>query len=240
MCVRGLSHCAECSVTRPVIWDLYFRKNAVTTVSTLHSFFLAMFLFPAVQKRAQDELARIVGPNRLPQFSDRADLPYINALCKECMRWQPVTPLGLAHKSLADDEYNGYFIPGGSVIMQNTWAILHDPKRYPEPEEFRPERYLKDGQINPEVMDPAVVAFGAGRRICPGRYFSDMSLFLNVAYVLHTFDISPALDTQGNMIKPEPKMTTGFLSHPVPFECSIKPRSTHAEALILGHQFLEG
>jgi len=229
--LSGEAHAEEEKIAKNVA-GLAYGAGADTTVSTVHSFFLAMVLYPDVQKRAQDELTRIVGPNRLPEFSDRADLPYINAFCKECMRWQPVTPLGLAHRSLADDEYNGYSIPGGSVVMHNTWAILHDPKRYPEPEEFRPERYLKDGQINPEVLDPTVIAFGAGRRICPGRYFSDMSLFINVAYVLHTFDITPALDAQGNPIKPAPKMTTGFLSHPVPFECNIKPRSKLAEALI--------
>ncbi|OCH93695.1 CyP450 monooxygenase [Obba rivulosa] len=210
-----------------------YAAGSDTTVSTLQSFFLAMTLYPEVQRRAHEELARIVGPSRLPGFSDRADLLYINALCKECMRWQPVTPLGLAHTSISDDEYNGFLIPGGSVIMQNTWGILHDPKRYPEPEEFRPERYLRDGQVNTDVLDPTLVAFGAGRRICPGRHFSDMSLFINVACILHVFDITPVLDARGDPRTPEPEMTTGFLSHPVPFECDIKPRSKMAISLIL-------
>ncbi|OCH89273.1 cytochrome P450 [Obba rivulosa] len=213
---------------------LAYGAGADTTVSTLHSFFLAMTLYPEVQRRAQEELARVVGSGRLPEFSDRAELTYINAICKECMRWQPVTPLGVAHASILDDEYNGFLIPGGSVLMQNTWGILHDPDRYPEPEEFKPERYLRDGKINPDVLDPTTVSFGAGRRICPGRYFSDISLFINVACVLHVFDITPVLDEHGNPRIPEIKMTTGFLSHPVPFECDIKPRSELAVSLILG------
>ena len=43
-------------------------------------------------------------------------------------------------------------------------SILHDPEVFEAPEEFRPERYLKDGQINPNVRDPVVAAFGFGRR----------------------------------------------------------------------------
>lgn len=80
-----------------------------------------MVLYPGVQKRAQEELEKIVGPSRLPEFSDRASLPYVDALCKECLRWQPVLPLGVAHKNIDVDEYKGYRIPAGSAIFQNTW-----------------------------------------------------------------------------------------------------------------------
>ncbi|OCH88112.1 cytochrome P450 [Obba rivulosa] len=143
---------------------LVYAAGAETTVSSVHSFFLAMTIYQEVQKRAQEQLMQVVGPNRLPEFSDRPRLPYIDALCKECLRWQPVVPLGVAHRSMVDDEYNGFFIPAGSAVMQNTWAILHDPEEYPEPEEFKPERFLKNGQLNPAIRDPAVAAFGAGRR----------------------------------------------------------------------------
>jgi len=64
------------------------------TVSSVQTFFLAMALHPDIQKKAQDELDRVIGPNRLPDFSDRKDLPYINALVKETMRWNVVLPLG--------------------------------------------------------------------------------------------------------------------------------------------------
>ncbi|EMD39272.1 hypothetical protein CERSUDRAFT_93317 [Gelatoporia subvermispora B] len=208
--------------------------GADTTIGTLQFFILAMSLFPEVQKRAQEKLDRVVGLNRLPIFSDRASLPYLNALCKECLRWTPVLPLGLAHQCLEDDAYNGNLIPGGTILFQNTWAILRDPKRYPEPEEFRPERFLKEGKMNPDVLDPAVIAFGAGRRVCPGRYFSELSLFINIASVLHIFRISPAIDSQGQPIWRKPKLVSGVIVHPEPFECTIKPRSSSAETLILG------
>jgi len=55
---------------------------------------MAMALYPQAQKKAQEELDRVIG-NRLPEFNDRPNLPYINAMVKESLRWQLVTPLGI-------------------------------------------------------------------------------------------------------------------------------------------------
>jgi cytochrome P450 len=64
------------------------------TVSSLSSFFLAMALHPEVQIKAQAELDAVIGSGRLPDYSDRPSLPYINATVKEVLRWNPVAPLG--------------------------------------------------------------------------------------------------------------------------------------------------
>lgn len=58
------------------------------------SFFLAMVRHPAVAKKAQAELDRVVGTHRLPTIDDRSQLPYINAIIKEVFRWHPVFPIG--------------------------------------------------------------------------------------------------------------------------------------------------
>ena len=86
-----------------------------------------MSLYPEVQKKAQAELDAVVGSHCFPEFSDRENLPYINAIVKEIFRWNPVTPLGLARLSTSDDHYNGYFIPGGSIVMINTWYVDPTP-----------------------------------------------------------------------------------------------------------------
>lgn len=86
--------------------------------------------------------------------------PATDAIIKETMRWQPVTPLAVPHCTDSDDVYNGHFIPAGSIVMGNAWALLHDPARYADPEEFKPERFLGD---KPE-QDPGAFAFGFGRR----------------------------------------------------------------------------
>lgn len=84
-------------------------------------FFLAMSVFPNVQKKAQEEIDRVVGPNRLPTYADRENLPYINAMVKEVLRWHPVAPMGLPHTSTEDDECEGYLIPKGSMLFGNVW-----------------------------------------------------------------------------------------------------------------------
>ena len=60
----------------------------------MSSFFLAMSLYPEVQARAQAEVDQVVGPSRLPSWDDHDSLPYLEALLKEVLRWNPVTPLG--------------------------------------------------------------------------------------------------------------------------------------------------
>lgn len=78
---------------------------------------MAMVLYPSVQRKAQAELDAVVGPHRLPDFSDMKYLPYIVAVTKELLRWKLVTPLAVPHLTTESDEYRGYFIPKGSIVM---------------------------------------------------------------------------------------------------------------------------
>lgn len=87
----------------------------------MQSFLLAMALHPEVQQKARAELDKVVGLDVFVAHKDREALPYVDAIVKEVLRWQPVTPLGLPHASMADDEYRGYFIPAGTVLIPNVW-----------------------------------------------------------------------------------------------------------------------
>ena len=80
-----------------------------------------MSLHPSIQEKVHAELDTVVGPNRLPDFSDRQALVYLNAVIKEAMRWMPSAPLGLTHCTREDDIVNGYFIPAGTVLLGNIW-----------------------------------------------------------------------------------------------------------------------
>ena len=80
-----------------------------------------MALFPDAQHKAQQELDTVLGGTRLPQFRDRDNLPYMDALVKEVLRWHPVVPMSVAHASTQDDTFEGYFIPKGSSILANIW-----------------------------------------------------------------------------------------------------------------------
>lgn len=82
-----------------------------------------MTKLPEAQRKAQEEIDRVVGTARLPTFNDRANLPYVDALVKEVLRWHPVAPMGLPHTSTEDDICEGYFIPKGSTLLPNIWFV---------------------------------------------------------------------------------------------------------------------
>ncbi|KAJ2919015.1 hypothetical protein MD484_g1443, partial [Candolleomyces efflorescens] len=194
------------------VCGLAYLTGADTTVSSAWALVFALAANPEVQKAAQEEIDRVVGNDRLPQLSDREHLPYVAAVVKETSRWHSVVPLGLSRASAEDSEYNGYFIPKGTYIMMNTWAFMHDPEVFENPMEFKPERYLKDGQFNPNVLDPEVAAFGYGRRICPGRHLSNDAIFLLAASLLAVFDVTPAKDESGKPVKLEFRPSSDVVS----------------------------
>ncbi|KAI1425062.1 cytochrome protein [Xylaria sp. FL1777] len=202
--------------------------GADTTVNTILSFILAMTLFPDVQIKAREEIDRVIGTSRLPTFSDREDLPYIEAVLKESWRWHTVAPMGVAHSTSADDVVEGYHIPKGTIVLPNIWWFTHDPAVYSDPMAFNPSRYLGP---NPEP-DPSDHIFGYGRRICPGRFIADSSVWLTVAQFLAVFKIGKGLDKHGREIEPVVKFTPSIISHPEEFKATIKPRSAQHEALI--------
>ncbi|KAF7374507.1 O-methylsterigmatocystin oxidoreductase [Mycena sanguinolenta] len=208
-----------------------YAAGADTTVSSLASFFLAMALHPSIQKKAQTEIDTVIGTHRLPEFEDRPSLPYVEALYRELMRWKPVGPLGVAHASTADDVYNGYFIPKGTTVISNIWAMTRDESIYPEPERFNPDRFFTaDGELND---DNTVLAFGFGRRICVGRHNADATLWATFVSVLATFNIAKAKDDTGEEIEIDPSFySDALISHPQPFACSIIPRSETAKSLV--------
>ncbi|KAI0662789.1 cytochrome P450 [Cubamyces menziesii] len=207
-------------------------QNVAASFSTLQTFFLAMALHPDVQRKAQAELDAVIGPMRLPDFEDQKSLPYIQAIVKECLRWQNVFTLGLPHRLMQDDEYNGYFIPKGSIVLGNIWAISHNSQTYPEPDVFNPDRFFSECRWDHTLPDPGDYAFGFGRRACPGRHFALASIYVYVASVLHVFNIVPKQDARGNPVEIKPDMISGVVTYPTKFECDIRPRSQEAEALV--------
>ncbi|KAF5536033.1 cytochrome p450 [Fusarium mexicanum] len=90
-----------------------FIAGADTTWATCVIFILNMVLHPEIQDKAQQELDAVIGSNRLPDFSDRPALVYIEHIVQEIYRWSPLAPLGIPHKSLHDDIYKGMLIPKG-------------------------------------------------------------------------------------------------------------------------------
>ncbi|KAL1682655.1 cytochrome P450 [Schizophyllum commune] len=208
-------------VIRDTAGALYHAGTDSTVVALLH-FTLGMLENPQAQRRAQAELDAVLGPLRtasgapvqLPDMSDEPRLPFVTAIVRESLRWMPVTPLAIPHAYTGEepDVYKSYAIPARSIVIANVWAMVHDEEAYPEPYTFKPERFLNiDGKLDPAVRDPAHIAFGFGRRLCPGRHVAYASVWIAVASILRVYNIE----------KVQPKH----------FKCLFVPRCEEAEAL---------
>ncbi|KAL0952770.1 hypothetical protein HGRIS_006998 [Hohenbuehelia grisea] len=182
---------------------------------------------PSVARKAQEQLDAVLGQQRLPNHDDRDSLPYIDAIFREDMRWRPPVPLGIPHVSAEDDIYQGFFIRQGSIVIANVRAMAHDAEKYPDPEKFKPERFLDEsGHLTEDEM---AYTFGFGRRICPGRYVADATVWLAIAAILTTFDIGPGVDEAGNAVAvADDDYTDGVIVHPKPFRSSLTPRPSKA------------
>lgn len=205
-----------------------FGASADTTVATIEVFIAAMIKFPQVQEKAQEEIDRVIGSDRLPCLDDRDQLPYLDALTKEVSRWSPVVPMGAAHLAQEDMSYGGYRIPTGAFLLPAVWWFCHDPEVYPAPDVFDPTRYLSPRN----EPDPRLVTFGFGRRVCAGQSFAEKTNFLSFAAMLSVFRISKAVDVQGNEIDIQLELNPGVVCHPKPYAYKITPRSAaHVELI---------
>ncbi|THU86529.1 cytochrome P450 [Dendrothele bispora CBS 962.96] len=215
-----------------------FGAGAETTAAALSVFILAMRLYPNVMRKAQAEIDAVVGRERLPTFEDREKLPYIRAIVKEVLRWRPVGPLGLPRRAMKDDFYEGYFIPAGTLVIANVWAMNRDPAVFPDYDEFRPERFLDETGtqevVPPDTHNQGHVTFGFGRRICIGLNIANQGLFIDFASLLWAASIEPAHDENGVEIVPSrtDSVDEGLVVRPVPFKCKIVPRSEDVNSML--------
>ncbi|KAL0061369.1 hypothetical protein AAF712_011827 [Marasmius tenuissimus] len=164
-----------------------------STAAIVRWFFVRMAVHPDLQKRAHEELDQVVGRNRLPVIEDGNDLPYIQAMIKEIERCHNPFWLCTPHAGTEDFTYRGYYIPKGTALVLNTYAMHHDPQRYPEPFRFNPDRYLDEPNLPAGPVDLKAKGdkdnwiFGVGRRICPGIRLADHEIFLAITRMLWAF-----------------------------------------------------
>ncbi|KAJ2918114.1 hypothetical protein MD484_g2319, partial [Candolleomyces efflorescens] len=192
-CLNNLDETKDPEAQKRVIMDTagnFFVGGADTSVSSINTFMLMMVCHPEIQEKAQQELERVLGKNVLPTFEDEPSLPYITAIVKEVLRYHAVTPFAIPHYLTENDEYNGYFLPKGSIVLGNVW-------------------------------------------VCPGKHMAYSMLYIAIASILSAFEIKKVVGEDGKEVEPKKEFVSSMVSHPKPFDCTLKPRSAELEKLIL-------
>ncbi|KAG1850693.1 cytochrome P450 [Suillus subluteus] len=238
MAHRLIDSCTSAGITaheetiRGALAGVYV-AGADTIISTIDTAILALMLNPDIQKEAQHVLDAVLCGQRLPSLEDRPKFPYVDAILRETLRWNPVAPLAAPHRLVQEDIYENMVFPAGTTFIANSWQMLHDEATYPNPTEFSPNRFLRDdGTLRDDILDPREIAFGFGRRICPGRHLAESSLWVTIAMILYLFDLTIPLDEKGEPIRPDLTYISALISHPTPFQCVFTPRSHTARLLL--------
>ncbi|KAF8258902.1 cytochrome P450 [Lactarius quietus] len=205
-----------------------------TTSTVLFWWLLAMIAYPDVQKQAHAELDEVVGSARPPTFADIPSLSYIRAMVKETLRWSPIIPFGIPHSSVADDWYEGMFIPKGTICLQNMRILNSEPEVFgSDAERFEPARYL-DERRQVKVLggrEEGHMAFGFGRRICPGRHVAEGTLAIDIATLLWAMRFERPEGAQGEL-DVRTIVDGGITARPMPFEYKAVSRVAEAEGIL--------
>ena len=157
------------------------------------------------------------------------------------MRWKPNVPTGVAHEAEADDYYNGYFIEKGTRILPLDWAFLRNPAKYPDPENYRPERWTEAGW--PTYQEPltefptikGMTSFGFGQRACLGQTLTQDELLVSCGALLWAFNLGKKVDTKTGLEIDPPlnKSNSLLIIKPDPFEMAFHPRSAEKKARVI-------
>ncbi|KAG1807783.1 cytochrome P450 [Suillus subaureus] len=181
----------------------FFAAGSETTSTAICTVLMAAACFPEEQAQVQAELDAVIRRRRAPTFADQQSLPRLQAFISESLRWRPPLPTGaLAHRATQDIIWENYCIPAGTSIFNNHWAISRDPDAYPEPDAFKPQRWIDEqGHLR---VDLIFFPYGFGRRVCPGQHVAQRSVFINSLLIFWAFrltlDPTKPLDDMGLMI----------------------------------------
>ncbi|KAF2713931.1 cytochrome P450 [Pleomassaria siparia CBS 279.74] len=204
-----------------------FMIGGVETTASIMQWFSALIpAYPDIQRKAHEELDRVVGRDRLPTIDDEGNLPYCHAIIKEVERCHNPFWLGTPHVASEDFTYSDQLIPKGTVVVLNTYSMHYSFTRWENPMEFNPDRYINDATLSSasaNLSDPYARdhwMFGAGRRICPGMLVAEREIWLVISRMLWAFDMR---EVEGAKI--DLKEYDGMSGRsPVPFVVQLKER----------------
>ncbi len=165
-----------------------FLAGFETSSTALQWWTALMASHPEAAYRARDEIDRVIG-QRDPRAEDMAQLPWLTATLKETMRLYPPAPALITRRTTADIQVGEWLIPKRALVTVLPWAAQHDARWFPDPEAFRPERFMPDAAPIPRG---AWVPFGTGPRVCMGQHFAMLEMTMVAAMILQRYQLAQA------------------------------------------------
>ncbi|MDZ4770250.1 MAG: cytochrome P450 [Chloroflexota bacterium] len=176
-----------------------FLAGHETTANTLNWVWVLLAQHPDKEAALHHELDTALG-GRLPTLDDLKNLPYTDQVIKEAMRlYPPIYSFG--REAIADVRIGDYDLPKGTIVNLMTWAVQRDPRWFPQPEAFQPERWTPDFEA--ALPKGAYIPFGGGPRICIGNSFASMEAQILLATLAGRY----RLRLQGDAPQPDPLLT---------------------------------
>ncbi|XP_063531190.1 cytochrome P450 18a1-like [Cydia strobilella] len=166
------------------VFNDLFSAGMETVRTSLLWALLMMLRNPSVEATVRAALAEVLEPGQLVTLDHRARLYYIEAVLYETLRMVSVVPLGTTHVNSSVWNVNGYNIPAGTHLVPLLNKINMDPEFFPDPNNFTPERFIKDGKV--ELPD-TFIPFGVGRRLCLGEQMAKTEIFLFFANIMNGY-----------------------------------------------------
>lgn len=177
-------------VTKDRMWGFLnevMTAGSETTATTLTWFLLLISLYPEKQKKLREQVLSAIG-SEIPSLADRSIIPYAEATVLECLRIGSVVPLSVPHTVAHDITFHGYRIPKESTILPNLASVNFDPVRFPDPMEFKPERFLSENEKTVVNAD-TIIPFSLGPRSCPGETIARFEMFMFITYLVQKYEI---------------------------------------------------
>ncbi|XP_073497648.1 cytochrome P450 2G1-like isoform X1 [Phyllobates terribilis] len=196
-----------------------FVAGIETVSTTLRYGLLILLKYPEIQAKIHREIDQVIGHDRPPNYEDRLEMHYTQAVMQEIHRFSDIIPLNLPHLVTRDIQFRGYQIPKGTEIYPLLCTVHHDPEQFRSPWKFDPNRFLDEsGKFK---KNEAVMPFSVGKRTCPGEVLARMELFIFLTTILQNFKLTSATEFTESDIAPK---LAGFLNAPIHYELSFLPR----------------
>lgn len=196
-----------------------------TTANTIAWMIHLLWQNPLTLALATEEVRRVCGTEALPTLAMVEQLDYVEACCHETMRLKPVAPL-MPQQALRDTTVGGVQITAGMIVFGLMRVDSVSDAHVPQAALFDPQRWLADGKPGQAASAAKRISmpFGAGPRICPGRYLAMLEMKMAMAMLLQHFDID-LVDTADGL---PPAEQLNFTMTPVGLRMRLRVRDTAA------------